>query len=169
MKIIFSRKNYKLLLLSAGFLFLVRPAFCADGEQPKSTEKTVIQFQGVGSKSTEVDPKLYKSEVHGGRVEEEKQSTIKLSGGAQKLADDAGRTIKNIDNTMLDSVNHALHLLHLDAESAKLRPKDGGVGLGISINLDKGKKQDEKDGGEASQSDSEALYDVLRPTDSPHQ
>ncbi len=161
-------KNYKLPLLSVVFLSLACPTLRADEAETMASEKNVIQFQGVGNKSTEVDPKLYSSEVHGGKIEPEKQSTIKLSDGAQKLADDAGRTIKNIDNTMLDSVNHALHLLHLEAESAKLRPKDGGVGLGISINLDKGKKQEEP-GAKASQSDSEVLYDALRPTVSPDQ
>ncbi len=149
-------------------LSLFCPSLHAEEAQPEASENTVIQFQGVGNKSAEIDPKLYASEVHGGRIQGEKESTITLSPGMQKVVDGAGKTIKNIDSTMLDSVNHALQLLHLEAENAKIRPRDSGVGLGISIKLNKGKNRDEIDEDEPQKSDSDTFYEAIAPSDSQH-
>ncbi len=152
------------------FIFIAGPALSADESTSKPSEKNVIQFQGVGNKNSEVDPKLYASDVSGGQIEEERESTISLSPGMQKFVDGAGNTIKNINDSMRDSINNALQLLHIEAESTKLKATDGGVGLGISIKLDKGKNQDEKvDEVSEEEENRETFYETIAPSDSRRQ
>lgn len=120
-------------------------------------------FQGVGSKN-EVDSGFYEQKKHVHSLYEEETSGIQLSEGMQKFVDNAGRTIRNIDETTLDIVDDPLRMFGLEAESAKLRPSGGGVGLGISINLE-GKDAANKKADNSKKSDGKEFYELITPKD----
>ncbi len=170
MEIIFFLKNRKSLLLILLFVFLIYPTFCAGDEQPAASQKSVVHFQGIGNKNGAIDTQQYTNSNQGGRIQEERESTITLSPGMQKFVDNAGNTINNINNSMRDSINNALRLLNVEAESAKLKASDDSVGVGISIKLDKRKKdQDKTDDSESQEGGSKEFYDTFRPSDSPRE
>lgn len=142
---------------------------CGAAASKRRSKQTVIEFQGVGSKDGKIDSALYSENVKGGTIEEEKQSSIELPSGVQKVVDGAGKTLKHIDSATLDTVNNSLKFLNVEAESAKIRPMDGGIGLGISIKLDKGKKLPEAEDGKSKEKSKEEankeVYGLILPSD----
>ena len=82
----------------------------------------------------------------------------------QKFVDGAGKTIKQINQKALDVVKKPFSWVGLEAESAKLRPANGGVGLGVSIKLDKRKKANSADK-RPSASNSQEFYDLIKPSE----
>lgn len=115
---------------------------------PKNAQpsKTTEWFHGVGVKNGKFDTGFRREKRNGLQTLEVKESSgITLPSGVQKIVDEAERTIEDIDKATLNTVNAPLKTLGLEAESAKIRPIHDGVGLGISIKLDKKNKSSKKD------------------------
>lgn len=181
-----ARKSF----VAAGALFLVCSSFSAARAVPDAsvTATTVPQapapaaedqnhrrssagpaqlprFKGVGNAHGKVETGFVREEKSHDLLEDkEQQSGIKFSPGIQKLVDNAGKTIKDIDEATLNAVQAPLGLLGIEAESARIRPSHGGVGLGISIKLDKKKKHAENENEAApARHEGNELYELLAP------
>ena len=83
----------------------------------------------------------------------------------QKFADGAGKTLKNVDKAVLDVVEEPFKWFGLRAESAKIRPIHGRVGLGVSIKLHRDKKNQASDSPHKTD-DSQEFYDLIKPSES---
>jgi len=140
------------------------PSPLSDTKGKNHPARKVQNFKGIGIPNGSVDTGFVKTDniTQRGTVAPEKQGSIKLSPGMQKFVDGAGKTIKNINQKALDIVKKPLSMVGLEAESAKLRPAHGGVGLGVSIKLNKNKKSVSGDQAPSS-SNSQEFYDLIKP------
>lgn len=128
-----------------------------------SAPEKLPHFKGIGNANGKVDTGFIREEKYRKPLEdEENQSGIKLPPGLQKFVDNAGKTIKELDEATLRAVNASLDFLGIEAESAKIRPTNGGIGLGVSIKLDRSKKPAGNSPASAG-SERSALYEVLTP------
>lgn len=122
-------------------------------------------FKGVGNAHGKVETGFVREEKSHELLEDkEQQSGIKFSPGIQKFVESAGKTIKDIDEATLNAVQAPLGLLGIEAESARIRPSHGGVGLGVSIKLDKKKNHAENENEAApARHEENELYELLAP------
>lgn len=141
------------------------PSSSAYAPRAGDARSRVYDFEGVGRRDGVLETGFERKTPETPDLDEKDGDGIVLSQGMRKFAEGAGKAIKNINEAALSVVSKPLGLLGLEAESAKLRPVDGGVGLGVSIKLDKKKKDAAKKSGEDGD-DSRELYDLLRPDDS---
>lgn len=130
----------------------------------RSSRSRVLDFKGIGRKGAPPDTGFRHEISTAPDLNADEDEGIKLSPGMQKIADGAGRTLKNINNAVLDTVRKPFELFGLDAESAKMKPSHGGVGLDVSINLEK-KKKDAAKADSTKKNDSQEFYDLLKPDD----
>ncbi|WP_302294936.1 hypothetical protein [Pyramidobacter piscolens] len=185
-----ARKSF----VAAGALFLVCSSFSAARAVPDaSVTATTIphvpaaesqdhhrsspepaqlpHFKGVGNAHGKVETGFVREEKSREFLEDkDRQSGIKFSPEIQKFVERAGKTITDIDEATLNAVQAPLGLLGIEAESARIRPSHGGVGLGISIKLDKKKEHAEnKNGAAPARHGENELYELLAPqNDGPH-
>ena len=141
----------------------------AKKQSARTTLHTVQTFDGVGNRDGSFDSGFQKkSHSHKETAEEinvKKREGIKLSPGMQKFADGAGKTLKNVDKAVLDVVEEPFKWFGLRAESAKIRPIHGRVGLGVSIKLHRDKKNQASDSLHKTD-DSQEFYDLIKPSES---
>ena len=138
----------------------------AGKQRAKHSLHLVKDFDGIGNRDGAFDYGLKKvnhKEI-ASDVNSKKKEGIKLSPGMQKFADGAGKTLKNIDKAVFGVVKEPFRWLGLEAESAKIRPSHGGVGLGVSIKLHRDKKVQVGDGLHKND-DSQEFYDLIKPSD----
>lgn|GEM_PF-2573425 len=142
----------------------------ADQNHQQSPSKPVQlpHFKGVGNAHGKVDTRsLCEEKPLKFPEDKERQSGIKFSPEIQKFIDRAGKKIKDFDEATLNAVQAPLGLLGVEAESAKIRPSHGGVGLGISIKLDKKRKNAEnKSEAAPERHEKNELYELLAPQNS---
>lgn len=136
-----------------------------ESKKKGTTKKEPYTFKGIGNKD-KIDSGFTK-ETKKKRVAQEGNNGVRLPQKVQDVVDKAGEIIDDIDESTLNAVNKPLHQLGLEAESAKLRPKSGGVGLGISIDLDKNKKKEVKSEKEQKEGSRKKVYELISPDDAP--
>lgn len=136
-----------------------------ESKKKAAAKKGLLNFEGIGNKD-KIDSGFTK-ETKKKRVAQEGNNGVRLPQKVQDVVDKAGEIIDDIDESTLNAVNKPLHQLGLEAESAKLRPKSGGVGLGISIDLDKNKKKEVKSEKEQKEGSRKKVYELISPDDAP--
>lgn len=134
-------------------------------KEPSESESlhTIKKFPGVGQYNNPAAGVHEQEKAAKPDLDEHKQEGVKLP----RFAEDIGKKLNELDKTVLDVVEEPFKWLGLEAESAKLRPSGGGVGLNVSINLDK-KKGDKAGEKPPAKSDSSEFYDLIKPNEESH-
>lgn len=133
-----------------------------ESSESKSLQ-TVKKFPGVGRHDSP-DMGIHEQEkIAKPDLNQEGQEGIKLP----PLVENIGKSLKKVDESVLDVVEEPFKWLGLEAESAKLRPSGGGVGLDVSINLNKN-KGDKSSKKSPAKSDSSEFYDLIKPNEQSH-
>ncbi len=133
-------------------------AMSASNSAVSRPHKNVEWFHGVGVKNGKFDTGFRRNALNMPKKLDEKElSNPTFSPGIQKIIDEADKTIKDFDKATLNTVNVPLKTLGIEAESAKIRPMNDGVGLGISIKLDKEHKT------KSQQKEKNEVYEMISP------